>query len=72
MKIIVGLHDNRTPLLFFLCVCVFASLTRPAQAIRYVPDAERKNMWDRIISVTNNALGMCCEEIEEFVMGREN
>lgn len=30
---------------------------------------ETKNMWDHTMSVTHNASGMCCEEIEEFVMG---
>lgn len=33
-------------------------------------DTSRLTEWDQLMPMTNNASGMCCEEIEEFVMGR--
>lgn len=51
---------------------LFGLLAGNPEAIRYFPDSEGQSMWDHIMSMTNNPSGMCCEEIEEFVMGREN
>ena len=51
---------------------LFALLTQTHTSNSILPRLERQNMWDHIMSMTNNASGMCCEEIEEFVMGREN
>ncbi|CAF92839.1 unnamed protein product, partial [Tetraodon nigroviridis] len=55
--------------LALLLSLVALSHTAP-KATRYSLDFHRRTMCSSVMPMTNNAGGMCCEEIEEFVVGR--